>query len=51
MDKEYERKLIYCKRFYLLRSKYGVGDKGKERKYRVSVVCNREYSFFLGVEL
>ena len=38
MDKEYERKLTYCKRFHLLHSKHGTGNKGKERKYRVSVM-------------
>lgn len=35
---KYERKLTYCKRFHLLHSKHGTGNKGKEREYRVSVL-------------
>lgn len=42
VDKEYERKLTYCKRFHLLHSKHGTGNEGKERKYRVSVCMQQE---------
>lgn len=50
-DKEYERKLTYCKRFHLLRSKHGAGNKGKERKDRVSVACDRKHSPPPGAQL